>query len=107
MRAPSQAPKTALKLFVPFDPAQGRPVPSLLQAHPLDRHSVVVFPLTMVEWGNGADRASNDADVSIAPSKIPYSGFSPVRFQGQRVRQDLQERVSVGLLPAFPRRSSV
>src|SRR5438093_56089 len=52
----------------------------------LDRHSVVVFPLTMVEWGNGADRASNDADVSIAPSKIPYSGFSPVRLQGQHVR---------------------
>ena len=52
----------------------------------LDRHSVVVFPLIMVEWGNGADRASNDADVSIAPSKIPYSGFSPVRLQGQYVR---------------------
>ena len=52
----------------------------------LDRHSVVVFPLTMVEWGNGADRASNHADVSIAPSKIPYSGFSPVRLQGQHVR---------------------
>src|SRR5207249_11148683 len=34
MRAPSQAPKTALKLFVPFDPAQGRPVPSLLQLIP-------------------------------------------------------------------------
>jgi len=39
----------------------------------------------MVEWGNGAERASNDADVSIAPSKIPYGGFSPVRLQGQHV----------------------
>jgi hypothetical protein len=27
-------PNTALKLFVPFDPAQGRFVPSLLQAYP-------------------------------------------------------------------------
>jgi hypothetical protein len=29
--------------------------------------------------GNGVDRASNDADVSIAPSITPYGGFSPVR----------------------------
>jgi len=28
------------------------------------------------------NRASNDADVSIAPPKIPYGGFSPVRLQG-------------------------
>ena len=28
-----------------------------------------------------ARRASEDADVSIAPSKIPYGGFSPVRFK--------------------------
>jgi len=34
MRAPSQAPNKALQLFVPFDPAQGRPVPSLLRARP-------------------------------------------------------------------------
>jgi len=46
----------------------------------------------MVEWGNGAERASNDADVSIAPSKIPYGGFSPIRLQGQHVRQGLPER---------------
>ena len=32
---------------------------------------------------NGADRASNDADVSIVPPKIPYGGFSPVRLQGR------------------------
>jgi hypothetical protein len=42
--------------------------------------------LPVVEWSGGADRTSNDADVSIAPSKIPYSGFSPVRLQGQHVR---------------------
>lgn len=35
-----------------------------------------------VEWSHGAERASNDAVVSIAPSKIPYGGFSPVRLQG-------------------------
>ena len=31
----------------------------------------------------------DDADVSIAPPKIPYGGFSPVRLQGQRVRRGL------------------
>ena len=31
----------------------------------------------------------DDADVSIAPPKIPYGGFSPVRLQGQPVRQGL------------------
>jgi len=36
----------------------------------------------MVEWSHGAERASHDAVVSIAPSKIPYSEFSPVRLQG-------------------------
>src|ERR1700756_5119725 len=35
-----------------------------------------------VELGHGAKRASNDAAVSITPSKIPYGGFSPVRLQG-------------------------
>src|SRR5258708_38808967 len=29
--------------------------------------------------GNGADRASNDADVSIASPKIPYGGVFPRR----------------------------
>ena len=36
----------------------------------------------LVEWGHGAKRASNDAAVSVAPSKIPYGEFSPVRLQG-------------------------
>src|SRR6266702_3441657 len=30
----------------------------------------------------GADRASNDADVSSIPPIIPYGGFSPVRLEG-------------------------
>jgi len=44
VRAPSQAPKTALKLFV-F-------VPSLSPGSPLDRRSVVVFLLTMNNPGS-------------------------------------------------------
>jgi hypothetical protein len=31
----------------------------------------------LVEQENGAGQASDDADVSIAPSQIPYGGFSP------------------------------
>ena len=34
-------------------------------------------------------RASNDAAVSIAPPKIPYGGFSPVRLQGRYFRRGL------------------
>src|SRR5262249_9799469 len=45
-----------------------------------------------VGWGDGADRASYDADVSITLPKIPYGGFSPVRLQGQPVRCDLPTR---------------
>jgi hypothetical protein len=38
------------------------------------------------QWrGPGFD----DAGVSIAPPKIPYGGFSPVRLQGQPVRPHL------------------
>src|SRR5262245_8412306 len=46
----------------------------------------------LVGWGDGADRASYDADVSITLPKIPYGGFSPVRLQGQPVRCDLPTR---------------
>ena len=43
-------------------------------------------PCRVERWrGPGFD----DADVSIAPPKIPYGGFSPVRLQGQPVRQGL------------------
>jgi hypothetical protein len=35
-----------------------------------------------VGWDRGADRASNDADVSTIPPIIPYGGFSPVRLEG-------------------------
>ena len=47
----------------------------------------------------------NDADVSIAPPKIPYGGFSPVRFQGRYVRRGLpclsEVFASAGLRPSF------
>src|ERR1019366_1213836 len=39
-----------------------------------------------VEYGHGAKRASNDAAVSVTPSKIPYGGFSPVRLQGRHFK---------------------
>ena len=35
-----------------------------------------------VGWDRGADRASNDADVSSTLPIIPYGGFSPVRLEG-------------------------
>jgi hypothetical protein len=41
-----------------------------------------VVPFVLVEWSHGAERASNDAAVSMTPSTIPYGGFSPVRLQG-------------------------
>ena len=31
----------------------------------------------MVGWDRGADRASNDADISSIPPIIPYGGFFP------------------------------
>ena len=40
-------------------------------------------------WDHGANRASNDAAVSIVPPKIPYGGFSPVRLQGRYFRRGL------------------
>ena len=58
-----------------------------------------------VGWDDGADRASNDADVSIVPPKIPYGGFSPVRLQGWLVGRCLPARrrrlTPRGLLPPF------
>src|SRR5260370_40443461 len=42
-----------------------------------------------IGWDDGADRASNDADVSIVPPKIPYGGFSPVRLHGWPIRRGL------------------
>src|SRR5258708_21721452 len=44
---------------------------------------------------DGAERASNDAAVSIALPKIPESGFSPFRLQGQHFRQGLPVRPRV------------
>src|SRR3954468_19464436 len=37
----------------------------------------------------GADRGSDDADVSSIPPLIPYGGFSPVRLEGWPVRRGL------------------
>ena len=60
------------------------------------RHS---FPI--VGWDRGADRASNDADVSSIPPIIPYGGFSPVRLEGWPVRRDLpSSSFSLSQLPA-------
>src|SRR5271167_3335416 len=47
--------------------------------------------MPVVGKGDGADRASNDADVSIVPPKIPYGGFSPVRLQGRLIGRGLPE----------------
>ena len=59
----------------------------------------------MVGWNDGADRASNDADVSIVPPKIPDGGFSPVRLQGRPFGRGLpstaQEIAVPGLPPPF------
>jgi hypothetical protein len=43
----------------------------------------------MVGWDRGADRASNDADVSSILPIIPYGGFSPVRLEGWHIRRVL------------------
>jgi hypothetical protein len=58
-------------------------------------------PPPAVGWDRGADRASNDADVSSIPPIIPYGGFSPVRLEGWPVRRDLpSSSFSLSLLPA-------
>src|SRR5664279_5039527 len=62
----------------------------------------------MVGWDRGADRASNDADVSSIPPIIPYGGFSPVRLEGWRIRRDLPgASISLSLLPACAGRRPV
>src|ERR1700732_3185611 len=55
-----------------------------------------------VGWDRGADRASNDADVSSIPPIIPYGGFSPVRLEGWRFGRRLPNAsLSLSLLPAY------
>src|SRR5271169_7207938 len=55
----------------------------------------------LLGWDRGADRASNDADVSSILPIIPYGGFSPVRLEGWHIRRDLPETsISLSLLPA-------
>src|ERR1039457_4051626 len=62
----------------------------------------------MVGWDRGADRASNDADVSSIPPIIPYGGVSPVRLEGRRIRRDLPgASISLSLLPACASRRPV
>src|ERR1700720_426495 len=54
-----------------------------------------------VGWDRGADRASNDVDVSSILPIIPYGGFSPVRLEGWHIRAELPEAlISLSLLPA-------
>src|SRR5215470_6987941 len=61
-----------------------------------------VLATMAVGWDRGADRASNDADVSSIPPIIPYGGFSPVRLEGWPVRRDLpSSSFSLSLLPAY------
>jgi hypothetical protein len=63
-------------------------------------------PCAVVEWSDSADRASNDGDVSIALSKIPYGGFSPVRLQTGFQPRPSANMSSLSARPAFthPRR---
>src|SRR6516165_1150749 len=62
-------------------------------------------PPAIAGYGGGADRASNDADVSTVLPKIPYGGFSPVRLQGRYIRRrlpvDSEVLASCGLHPPF------
>src|SRR6266446_2393085 len=71
--------------------------------HPAHRtgQADLPHPALGVGWARGADRASNDADVSSIPPIIPYGGFSPVRLEGWLVRRDLPSAsFSLSLLPA-------
>jgi hypothetical protein len=64
-------------------------------------HQVSQQTFEMVGWDRGADRTSNDADVSSILPIIPYGGFSPVRLEGGHIRRDLPETsISLSLLPA-------
>jgi hypothetical protein len=52
----------------------------------LDRLGILALK---VNPDRGADRASNDADVSSIPPIIPYGGFSPIRLVGWHVGRHL------------------
>ena len=49
---------------------------------PSSSSSTAECRLMGVGWDRGAERASNDADVSSILPIIPYGGFSPVRLEG-------------------------
>ena len=59
-----------------------RPTVYAEKARPLEERGL----LSAKSWGiaedRGAERASNDADVSSIPPIIPYGEFSPVRLEG-------------------------
>src|SRR3954463_8053789 len=55
----------------------------------------------LVGYDRGADRASNDADVSSIPPLIPYGGFSPVRLEGWPVRRGPSQRLRVKPTPGM------
>ena len=52
-------------------------------------HGILSYNTQKNSINIGADRASNDADVSSIPPLIPYGGFSPVRLEGWPVRRGL------------------
>src|SRR5208337_4466288 len=62
----------------------------------IDRREAIVLEAKdvappAVGQDQGADRASDDADVSLIPRIIPYGGFSPVRLEGWPIRWGLPE----------------
>src|SRR5258707_3199617 len=71
--------------------------------HPAHRtgQADLPHPALGVGWDRGADRASNDADVSSIPPIIPYGGVSPVRLEGWRFGRRLPNAsLRSNLLPA-------
>src|SRR5882672_7005396 len=72
--------------------------------HPAHRtgQADLPHPALGVGWDRGADRASNDADVSSTPPIIPYGGFSPVRLEGRLFRWRLPDfHARLSLLPTY------
>src|ERR1700756_2368458 len=69
---------------------------------PTGSPEAVARPQFPVGLDRGADRASNDADVSSIPPIIPYGGFSPVRLEGWRFGRRLPNAsLRSSLLPAY------
>jgi hypothetical protein len=76
------------------------PLPTL-RRRPRGRQRTARGQWRSVGDDRGADRASNDADVSSIPPIIPYGGFSPVRLEGWPFRRGLPNTsANLSLLPA-------